>query len=591
MTLEQWTIFGILSATLFLFIHGRVRYDLVALLALLTVTVTGLIPVERAFAGFGNPAVVTVAAVLVLSRGLQNSGVVDHIGRVLARLDGNRILQLGALCALIALLSAFMNNVGALALLLPVALQMAKKNATPPSLFLMPLAFASLLGGMTTLIGTPPNIIVSSFREQTGAPPFAMFDFAPVGVGIALAGILLIVLGGWRLIPLRQGRAGADELFEIDPYLTELRVPEDSKLIGKRLNEITALERSEAVIVALVHGGQRYPAPSRYMALRAGDVLLLKVDADDLEDLAASTGLELVGSGDLGRADLKSDDVALMEAVVLPNSLLAGQTARSLDLRRRFGVNLLAIAREGAQLQARLDHIPMHPGDVLLLQAPADTLQEMLTTLGCIPLAQRTLRVGKPRHMVWTVGVFLAALLLSAFGVLPVQVAFVAAALALILTSVLSVNEAYAAIDWPIIMLLGAMIPVGEALEITGGAQMIADGLLRLSGHMPPVITLGIVLLGTMTLSDVINNAAAVVLMAPIAIKLATGVGASADPFLMAVAIGASCAFLTPIGHQSNTLVMGPGGYKFGDYWRLGLPMEILVVAVGLPLILLFWPL
>jgi di/tricarboxylate transporter len=410
-------------------------------------------------------------------------------------------------------------------------------------------------------------------------------------VGIAAAGVLLIVLGGWRLIPHRQGRRSAEDMFDIDQYLTEVRVPAESKLVGKRLNEIAALATSNAVIVGLINGAVRYPAPSRYMTLRAGDVLILKVDTDELEELAASAGLELVGSEELGQADLKSKDVALMEAVVLSNSVLAGQTAQSIDLRRRYGVNLLAVAREGAQLQARLDRITLHPGDVLLLQAHEDTLSDTLILLGCIPLAQRSLRVGKPRNMVLTVGIFAVALLLSAFGVVPVQVAFVGGAIALVLTSMLSVTEAYAAVDWPIIILLGAMIPVGEALEVTGGAALIANGLLQLSGQMPAVVTLGIVLVGTMTLSDVINNAAAVVLMAPIALKLAVGMGASADPFLMAVAIGASCAFLTPIGHQSNTLVMGPGGYKFGDYWRLGLPMEILVVAVGLPLILFFWPL
>ncbi len=591
MTVEQAIIFATLLITLFLFIHGRLRYDVVAVLALLVVAGTGLIPVERAFLGFGNPAVVTVAAIFVMSQGLQNSGVIDRLGRALRKLDGHITWQMAALVGMVMLLSAFMNNVGALALLLPVAIQMARRNNLPPSIFLMPLAFGSLLGGMTTLIGTPPNIILASYRVQTGAPPFGMFDFTPVGLSVAVAGVLFIVAGGWRLIPLRRGRRAANEIFEIEQYLTEVRVPPGSKLIGRQLREISSLRRGEAVIVDIIRGDARYPAPSRYMALEAGDILVLKVDTNDLEELAAQAGLELVGSQQLGRANLRSEDVALMEAVIMPNSSMIGETARSLDLRRRFGVNLLAIARAGAQLQARLDHIHLHAGDVVLLQAHVDTLQEVLATLGCLPLAERSLRIGRPRRVFWTVGIFGGAILLAAFNLVPVQLAFVAAALGLVFASMLTLREVYDAIDWPVIILLGAMIPVGEALETTGGAQLIADSLLRLSGHLPAAVTLGIVLVATMTLSDVINNAATVVLMAPIALRLAAALGVSADPFLMAVAVGASCAFLTPIGHQSNTLVMGPGGYHFGDYWRLGLPLEIVVVAVGLPVILLVWPL
>lgn len=591
MTIEQGIIFATLLLTLILFIHGRLRYDLVALLALLIVAITGLIPVDRAFSGFSNPAVVTVAAVFVLTQGLQNSGVIDRLGQSLNRLDGRLTLQLGALVGMVTLLSAFMNNVGALALLLPVAIRMARKNNLPPSIFLMPLAFGSLLGGMTTLIGTPPNIILASYRTQTGQPPFAMFDFAPVGVGVAAAGILFIVLGGWRLIPTRRGRRTPNELFQIDQYLTEMRVADGSRLIGRQLRTIGVMRRNEAVIVDIIRDGVHNPAPSRYMALEAGDILVLKVDTNNLAELAAQAGLELVGSEQIGQGDLKSDDVALMEAVVMPNSAMVGETARTLDLRRRFGINLLAVARAGAQLQARLDHVQLNPGDVILLQAHVDTLQEMLTTLGCLPLAERSLRIGRPRRLYWTMGIFLSAVLLSAFNILPVQLAFPAAAVGLLFASMLTLREAYDAIDWPILMLLGAMIPVGEALETTGGAQLLANSLLMISGQLPPVVILGIVLVATMTLSDIINNAATVVLMAPIALQLAFSLGVSPDPFLMAVAVGASCAFLTPIGHQSNTLVMGPGGYHFGDYWRLGLPMEILVVAVGLPLILLTWPL
>jgi len=591
MSLQQWIIFATLTLTLILFITGRWRYDVVALLALLIVALTGLIPVERAFTGFSNPAVITVAAVLVISSGLQNSGIVDLIGERLLRLKGGTIVQLAALTGIVTVFSAFMNNIGALALMMPVAIQVARKKGFPPSAFLMPLAFASLLGGMTTLIGTPPNIIIASFRAQTGTAPFAMFDFAPVGLGVALAGLLFIVLIGWRLIPKRRGQAAADDLFEIEKYITEVRLPEDSKLVGKRLPEINTFVENGVNILGLVRDGVRRMAPSPRTVFTRGDILILQIDAENLEALVAKARLELVGSERIISDDLQSDEVTLLEAVITANSLLVGETAFSLDLRRQHGVNLLAISRQGRRLRARLDRIRLRAGDVLLLQCHVQTAKDILTTLGCLPLAQRELRIGKPQQLIPPLAIFGAVLLLSAVGLIPVQVAFVAAVVIMIMAGFVSLREAYDSIDWPIIILLGAMIPVGEALETTGGAQLIANGLLHLSGQLPSSTVLIIVLVFTMFLSDLVNNAAAVVLTAPIGISVAQGLGASADPFLMAIAIGASCAFLTPIGHQSNTLVMGPGGYKFGDYWRMGLLLEVIVVLVAVPLIMFFWPL
>ncbi len=591
MNIEQWIIFGTLLLTLVLFVSGRWRYDIVALIALLIVTLTGLEPVENAFTGFSNPAVITVAAVLVLSRGLQNSGVVEWIGQWLSRLKGGISVQLFALTGIIMVLSAFMNNVGALALFLPVVLELARKKQLRPSALLMPIAFASLLGGMTTLIGTPPNIIVSSFREQTGAEPFSMFDFSPVGVGVAIIGVLFISLFGWRLIPNRRSKATIINLFEIENYVTEVRLPESSKLVGKAIREIPDFSNAEAIIIGLVRRRERRMEPSPRTILRAEDILILSSDTENLKKLVEDAGLELVGSEKLGQSDLQSEDISLIEAVVMPNSLMLGGTARSLNLRAAYGVNLLAISRQGHIMRSRLDRIRFRNGDVLLLQCHSEMLKETVETLGCLPLAGRGLRIGQTRKLLTTLLIFGAALLFSAFGLIPVQISFVAAAVLMILFKILTLGEAYQSIDWPIIILLGAMIPVGEALETTGGAQLIADSLLSLSGVMPAAGTLVIALVATMFLSDLVNNAAAVVLMAPIGIHVAQGMGVSTDPFLIAIAIGASCAFLTPIGHQSNTLVMGPGGYKFGDYWRMGLILEILVVVVAIPLILMFWPL
>ncbi|MBM4429894.1 MAG: SLC13 family permease [Chloroflexi bacterium] len=591
MLIEQWIVLGTLLLTLVLFVSGLWRYDIVALLGLLVVALTGLVPVERAFAGFGNPAVVTVTAVLVISRALQNSGVVDLIGERLLRLQGGVIVQLTALTSIAAMLSAFMNNVGALALLLPVGIQIARRKEMSASVFLMPLAFASLLGGMTTLIGTPPNIIAASFREQAGAAPFRMFDFAPVGVGVAIAGLLFIVLVGWRLIPFRRGRSSSDDLFEIEKYVTEVRILEDSRLIGKRLSAIGEFAENGLNILGLVRGGERRLAPGPQTMFRSGDMLILEIATEGLENLVAKAGLELVGSKEIVRADLESDEITLMEAVITPNSLMVGETAVSLNLRNRYAVNLLAISRQDRRMRARLDRIRLRSGDVLLLQGHVGTARQVLATLGCLPLARRGLRIGQPRRMILALAIFGAALVLAAMGLVPVQIAFVAAVVLMVMARLVSLREAYESIDWPIIILLGAMIPVGEALETTGAAQLIADFLLHFAGRMQPAAILAFVLIVTMFLSDLVNNAAAVVLMAPIGIGVARGLGASVDPFLIAIAIGASCAFLTPIGHQSNALVMGPGGYRFGDYWRMGLVLEVIVVIVAIPLILIFWPL
>lgn len=587
--LQQIIVFAVLATALALFIWGRWRYDVVALLALLAVTVTGIIPGEQAFAGFGHPAVITVAAVLVVSRGLRNSGVVDLLARPLLRVGDNPSVQVGALTSLVATLSAFMNNVGALALLLPVAIRMARKNGRSPSLLLMPLAFGSLLGGLITLIGTPPNIIIATFRAETGAEPFRMFDFAPVGLGVAVAGILFVALIGWRLVPQRKGASSREELFEIGDYVTEVIVPADSKLVGKRLREVGTVSDAEVVVIALLRGERRLNSPSSFEVMRADDVLVVEADSEDLRELVDAAGLTLSGSRKLGEDALESG--SLMEAVVMADSPIIGQTARSLNLRWRYGVNLLGVARMGSRIHRRLRDIRFQTGDVLLLQGPTETFNATLSTLGCLPLAGRGLSLGQPRRVGLGLGIFGTALLLAAVGLLPIQVTFIGAAVAMVLARIISLREAYESIDWSIIVLLGAMIPVGQALEASGGAASIASATLAISGQMPAVVSLLIILIATMFLSDLVNNAAAAVLMAPIAISVAVGLGASPDPFLMCVAIGASCAFLTPIGHQSNTLVMGPGGYRFGDYWRMGLLLEVVIVVVSIPLIMIFWPL
>lgn len=589
--MDQWIVFAVLAAALVLFVWGRWRYDLVAIAALLVLAVPGIIPADRVFSGFGHPAVITVAAVLVVGRGLLNGGLVDYLAGRLSSVGKRPTVHVAALTGIVTVLSAFMNNVGAMALMLPVAIRIARAHERSPSYLLMPMAFGSLLGGMTTLIGTPPNIIIAMFRAELKGVPFQMFDFSPVGVTVASAGVAFIALLGWRLIPVHRGQDTAADLFHIGDYLSEVRVPEKSKAAGKLIRDLEALRDSDAVVIALIRDGKKFPAPSSFEPLRTDDVLVVEGDAEALKTVVEANGLELVGEKGSGREALASEEVALVEAVVAPNSLMVGRNVRQLDLRWRYGANLLAVARQGARIRQRLADIRFREGDVLLIQGKKSLLTQGLANLGCLPLAARDIRIGRPRRMFLSVGLFVIALAAAALGWVRVDVAFVAVAALMLVSGLLSLQEAYESIQWPVIVLLAAMLPVGEALETTGGAAWFASIILDLGDDMPPVVTLVVILVATMMLSDVVNNAAAVILMAPIAVTVASGLECSPDAFLMAVAIGGSSAFLTPIGHQSNTLVLGPGGYRFGDYWRMGLPLEILIVCVAVPLLLIIWPL
>jgi di/tricarboxylate transporter len=592
-TLDQMMVFGILLLTLVFFVWGRWRYDLVAIGALILVYAGGLVSGKDVFSGFGHPAVITVAAVLVLSRGLMNAGVIDTLSRTLAKVGDKIVVQMVTLTGIVALCSGFMNNVGALALLMPVAIWISRKSGRSPSVFLMPIAFGSLLGGLMTLIGTPPNIIIAAYRSQAGEEAFRMFDFFPAGAGVALAGIVFISLAGWRLTPLRQGKDEEGGLFEIEDYISELLVPENSKFAGKTIYHLTSsLENDvEATIAGLVRKERHIPVPSWHEIIEPGDILMVEATSDDLKAVIDLAGLELAECKGDCRQTLGAEDIRIIETVITPESPMAGHTATSLLLRQIYRVNLLAVARQGHRLKTRLGQTRLIIGDILLLQGSEKNLQNVIQKYRLLPLAERDLRLDQPRKVGMAVGIFCVAMLIAAFGLAPVQVAFTGAALIMVLAGLISVNEIYESIDWPIIILLGAMFPLGEALEKTGGAELIAGQLLILSGHFPAPVTVAILLAGTMLLSNVINNAAAAVLMAPIAISLARGMNVAVDPMLMAVAIGASCAFLTPVGHQSNALVMAPGGYRFGDYWRLGLPLSILAVITGVPLILLVWPL
>jgi di/tricarboxylate transporter len=622
MTRDQAAILAVLAVTVAMFVWGRWRHDMVALGALLACVAVGLVPGAEAFLGFGHPAVVTVAAVLVLSGALQSSGAVDALARVALPRSAGPTMTTAALTGLAAVLSGFMNNVGALALLMPLAVQTAARQGLPPGKLLMPLAFGSILGGMTTLIGTPPNLIVSGFRAAQSGASFAMFDFTPVGLAVAAVGVLFVVLLGHRLVPARSGAGGIG--FETGAYLTEARVAEDSKAAGRSLHEVDReLEDADAQVVGLIRDGTPIPAPGPSLPVRPGDILVIEAEPAALASALSALGLRLeedVGevaasakeAGDPGAGAgrgrgpargteakvarggtleaIRSGDVTLVELTVLPRSDLVGRSAADIRLRARYGINLLAVARQGRHSIARLRTLPIAAGDVLLMQGRTEAMGDFAARFGCVPLADRPLRIPNARRALAAGGTMAVAVGAAAFGLVPAAIAFAAGVLGVTALRVVPPRRVYEAVDWPVVVLLGALIPVAGAMATTGAADLVArlvlEGLAR--GHA--VVALALVLAATMTLSDFMNNAATAAVMCPIAIQAADRLGASADPFLMAVAIGASCAFLTPVGHQNNTLILGPGGFRFGDYWRLGLPLEIVVVAVALPLLLLVWP-
>jgi di/tricarboxylate transporter len=637
MTHDQIVIIAILAATIAMFLWGRWRHDMVAAGALLACILAGIVPGSDAFAGFGHPAIITVACVLVLSYGLQITGAVDALAQHILPKTSGATVSIAALAGLAALLSGFMNNVGALALLMPVALQIADKQNLPPGKVLMPLSFAAILGGTITLIGTPPNLIVSSFRAQAHVGNFGMFDFTPVGLTITVVGVLFVSLIGWRLVPARQ--QSDTNSFDTGSCITEVRIPAGSKAVGKTLLEVEqTLFEADAQIIGLVRNDFRLSAPNTRRVLRADDILVLEAEPTTLATVLANLGLVFeenvpITAGDGGgetadecrqaeNADVlintkspdtvrapdnedscpgtqeekkpdvfSSEETVLQELVVMPNAALLGRSASDISLRTLYGLNLLAISHQGRRSIKRLRTTAMRAGDVLLMEGAPEALSGFAAEFGCLPLAKRDIRIHKKGQAITAVAIMALAVGVAAFGLLPVAISFSAGVLAFMALKIIPLRSVYQAVDWPVIVLLGAMLPVAEAMKTTGTADVIARFLLDAVARGNAVAGLAVILIATMLLTDFMNNAATAAVMCPISISTAAQLNANPDAFLMAVAVGASCAFLTPIGHQNNTIILGPSGFRFSDYWRMGLPTDILVVALSMPVLLLVWPL
>ena len=592
MTLNQIILFSLFGLVFVMLIWGRLRYDIVAFSALLVAVVLGVVPSSEAFAGFGHPATLVVALVLVVSAGLVRSGAVFLITRTLinaSRSLGGHIALMGFVGGV---LSAFMNNVAALALLMPVDIQTARKAKRAVGLSLMPLSFATILGGMVTLIGTPPNIIIAAIREQELGEPFKMFDFAPVGGVAALAGLLFVSLVGWRLIPQRDAKAKSEGFGDIGQFIAELTVPEESKYIDQRLQSLyETAEKNDVAILGLLRDGKKRYGTAATTELKAGDALILKAAPEALDEFRTAVQLDF---SDATRQDIlttDSDGLTMLECVVSDTARVNGSSAQAVGLAWRQRSVLMGISRQGKQITKQLRKTILRPGDILLILVPQETADDVINWLGCLPLADRGLQVTAD-HKVWlAIGLFVVAVFAASVGLIYLPIALGFVVIAYILTGIIPLHQLYSHIEWPVVVLLGSMIPLGAALQSSGGTELIAGALVDLTQGMAPWTILTILMVATMTLSDVLNNTATTIIAAPISIQMAQSLGVNPDPFLMAVAISASAAFLTPIGHKNNTLILGPGGYSFGDYWRLGLPLEILIITVSIPAILVFWPL
>jgi len=592
MTTDQTILFTLLFVVFVLLIWGRLRYDLVAFMALIAALVLGVVPKEQAFSGFGHPATVIIALVLIVSKGLSNSGVVEQLAKQVSRFSHSLQTHIFGMSGIAAALSAVMNNVAALALLMPVDMQAASKAKRSPALTLMPLSFATILGGMITMIGTPPNIIIAEFRQQATGTSFSMFDFAPVGLACAVVGVLFVATIGWRLLPARyKEQQTAQKLFDVSGYVAELHVPEDSPAIGQRVRDLDALaEEEDVAVIGLIRRGKRLPGQARLSEVRVGDILVVEAVPEAIDKIVGVLKLDYQARGqDTG--PLSNEDMTLLEVVVPGGARIEGRAAYTLRLQNRFDVTLLGVSRQGKQFRERVRTLEIRAGDVLLLFGPGELLAEVSSWLGTLPLAGADKLTPTKRHKAWlAAGLFAAAIILASVGVLYLPVALSIVVAAFVLLNILPARQVYESIEWPVIVLLGSMIPLGVALETSGGTGLLAAGITGLADGYSPVVVLTLLMIVTMTLSDVMNNTATAVIAAPVAMDIANHLQVSPDPFLMAVAVAASCAFLTPIGHKNNTLVMGPGGYRFGDYWRMGLPLEVLVIVVSIPMIVWVWP-
>ena len=588
MTFEQGLSFAIVGAAVALFASGRFRYDAISLGALLVGVLTGVVDEKHAFTGFTSDVVIVIAGALVLSAAITRSGVIEPLVSPLIRHLRTPQTQVPVIAGLTGLFAMVNKNVGALAALMPVAIRLGRSEQSSPSLLLMPMSFMALLGGLVTLVGTSTNIIVSQVRQDTFGKPFAMFDFAPVGLGLSLAGFVFLGFG-WRLLPRdRAPRTALQEAHAAVQYATEADIPDDWPEALATLADLKLADRNVQLTGLIDPDGNRRPVdPST--KLLPGMVLQLRGEEEALGALWQQLPLAHVRENTPVETEERSEELRSIEAVVEPRSPLVGLSAGILALQRTFGAKLLAVSRHGEPLRERLSQVRFEPGDLVVIQAGEGALARVLQDLGLLPLAERFVSMGTRRARYGPVLLLAGAIILVALKVLSVAVAFFAAAVLVIAIGSLSMREAYRALEPEVLVLIGALTPLSEAIHDNGGTALIAHGLASLLVGATPMIVVGGMMLAAMICAPFLHNAPTVLIIAPIGVSLAQRLGLNPDALLMAVATGAGSDFLTPIGHQCNTLVRGPGGYRFGDYSRLGLPLSFIVLLLGTPLIAGVW--
>ncbi|SET62572.1 SLC13 family permease [Paracoccus homiensis] len=592
MSIDQIILFAIFAAIMGLMFLGPWRHDLVAFAGLMAAVLLGVVPKEQAFSGFGNPTTMVVALILVATAGLTRSGAVSSMARLLADRDRSVSRHIAVVGGVGGLLSGFMNNIAALAMLMPIDLQAAQKARRRAGLTLMPLAFATILGGMLTLIGTPPNLIVSGYRQQVLGEPYRMFDFLPVGSAVAVAGMVFIALIGWRLIPQSRQEGAGDAPERPRRYLARLVVTEASSLTDEPVSQIREQAlKAGARLVGVIRHGHALEGPLDDQTVTAGDVLLLRANPSALDEFRSASKLSFPDGRLEPRARKDSEGQSLIELLVPVGADIIGRSAQSFGLVNRYDSVLIGMRRRGIALREALPRQEIVAGDLLLVLIPESRVEDVLSASGLLRLDGGSLPVQREGHMRTAIGLFVLAVLATSLGWVTMPIALGCVVIAYVLTGVLSINELYDHVDWPVIVLLGSMIPLGLALDSTGGTALIAGWIASLTQGYPAWAGLALLMVSTMFMSDILNNNATTIIAAPVGIRLAEQLQVEPDAFLMGVAVAAACAFLTPIGHQNNTLILGPGNYRFGDYWRMGLPLEIIVLVVSIPMLLIVWPL
>ena len=594
MTTQIAITLSIIVGALLLFASDRFRVDVVALIVLLSVALAGLIGPEEVFAGFSNPAVITVWAVYIVSGGLFKTGVADVLGKYILRLSGNNEMRLIAVIMIACgIISAFMNNVGATAMLLPAVVSISRQTKVPVSKLLIPLSFSSLLGGSLTLIGTPANILATSIVAENGLPTFGFFDFTFISSILFATGILYMVFLGRRLLPVRQAPGEEKATQDLRKFISEVKVIPSSRLASQTLYESRLGADYDLTVIAIFRDELEITSLDRDTCIEPNDILLVEGNFEKLMRANDDLGLTNATEPHIQLDELDDEGAHVVEATLGPRSTMVGRSLRSINFRDRYGFNVLAIYRQGDVLTRRLQSVELEFGDALLLQGPRHRLPALNIKNDFMVLEPVTISSRLRRKMPIAIALMLLVIGLVLFAGFHISLAMVIGAVAMVLTGCLTMEDAYQSIDWRTVFLVAGMLPLGMAMESTGTARYLADLLLGAVGELGPMAVLGGIYLLAALITQPMSNAAAIVLVVPIALDTALSLGANHLTFTLAVVIGAATSFLTPVGHKANVLVFGPGGYKFFDYTRVGLLLTIflfIATMIALPILYPLFP-